>query len=115
MVDFQSMKQIPYNKEDMIVDYEIVSQGDEGYSNVLLSITHRNVIFQHLDTLEASGLTIERIDINSRGIFRAYRYFAQAPSDVPAPEGEPKTADALIDIDYAHTTIQVMDEDNLLF
>ncbi|MCB1194594.1 pilus assembly protein PilM [bacterium] len=113
MVDFQSMKQIPYNKEDMIVDYEIVSQGGEGYSNVLLAITHRNVIFQHLDTLEAAGLNIERIDINSRGIFRAYRYFAQIPET--AADGKPKTADALIDIDYAHTTIQVMDEDNLLF
>ena len=115
MVDFQSVKQIPYNREDMIIGYEIISHSDEGYSNVMLAITHRNVLFQHLEAVEGAGLNTQRIDINSQGIFRTYSYLADTEIPPVAPGETVETAVVLIDIDYAHTNIQVIDGDNLLF
>jgi len=122
MVGFQAIKQIPYNREDMIVDYEVLSVDEEGYSNIMLSIAHRNVIYQHLETIEFSGLDTKRIDINSQAALRAYLYLKglehqQDEQDEKGNSGNPKkaTCSALINIDYAQTNIQIISGENLLF
>jgi len=120
MVNFQALKQIPYNKEDMIVDFEIESQNEDGYSNVLLAIAHKNIIYQHIDTIENAGIITKRIDINSQAILRSYLFLKNLAVPSPEPQELPAkkniyTATALIDIDYTHTNIQIMSEDKLLF
>ena len=124
MVGFQAIKQIPYNREDMIVDYEILSTDEEGYSNIMLSIAHRNVIYQHLETIEYSGLDTKRIDINSQAALRAYLYLKELEeqqnekTDKENEESDkPKktVCAALINIDFAQTNIQIISGDNLLF
>jgi|GEM_PF-2154169 len=120
MANFQAMKQIPYNKEDMIVDFEIESQTEDGYSNVMLAIAHKNVVYQHIDALEGAGLTTKRIDINSQAILRSYLFLknipekSQEPAELPAGKNI-SVATALVDIDYTHTNIQIISGDKLLF
>lgn len=127
MVGFQAIKQIPYNREDMIVDYEIISQSDSGYSDVLLAIAHKNVVYQHLDAIEGAGYTTSRIDVNSQAALRTYLYFKnRVPVDKESkkarkqadtePQTPPKpTYTALINIDYAQTNIQIIGDDQLVF
>jgi len=115
MVGFQAIKQIPYNREDMIIDYEVLSTDDEGYSNVMLSIAHRNVIYQHLDTIESSGLHTKRIDINSQAALRAYLYLKRLENKKNDEQAEKSTCSALVNIDYAQTNIQIISGENLLF
>lgn len=115
MASFQAIKQIPYNKEDMIVDYEVTNQ-ENGFSSVMLAIAHKNVIFQHLNTLEQINITTTRIDINSQASLRTYLYFLdKTPRNKQSDPSGKTGATALVDIDYSHTNIQIIDGDNLLF
>ncbi len=113
MASFQAIKQIPYNREDMIVDYEITNQ-ENGFSDVMLAIAHKNVISQHLNTLDQINISTDRIDINSQASLRTYLYFMDKTDK--KPDSSDKTpATAIIDIDYSHTNIQIINGDNLLF
>jgi len=99
----------------MIVDYEVTNQ-ESGFSNVMLAIAHRNVISQHLNTLEQINITTSRIDINSQAALRTYLYFLDKTPEKKHLDPSGKTgAAALVDIDYSHTNIQIIDGDNLLF
>lgn len=122
MVAFQAIKQVPYSKEDMIADYEVISLTHEGYSNVMIVIVRRNVICQHLDAIESAGFVTDRIDINSQAILRTYLFLKgleekteEQPPDSPRPSPDIATAVALVDVDYTHTNIQIMNGDTLLF
>ncbi len=117
MVGFQAIKQIPYNREDMIVDHEIISVSENGYSDVLLAIAHKNVIYQHIDAIEGAGCQTSRIDINSQAAFRAYLYFKnRAIAQDSADKSQIKpTYVALINIDYTQTNIQIIGNDQVVF
>ncbi len=124
MVGFQAIKQIPYNREDMIVDHEIVSKSETGYSDVLLAIVHKNVIYQHIDAIEGAGYLTTRIDINSQAALRTYLYFKNRDTlqaatgsnrqDSSVSQVKPVYV-AFINIDYTQTNIQITGSDRLVF
>lgn len=124
MVAFQAIKQIPYSPEDMVVDYDIIKQTSDGYSTVMMIIAHKNVIYQNLDTLQDAGLVPDRIEVNSEAILRTYFHFQtledrsaheSGSGDQTSSGNKKDPAIALVDIDFTNTTIQIVQDSQVLF
>ncbi len=109
MVDFQIERQIPYPREEVISDYQIVGVDPKGYSNVMLVIVHRDVVSRHLKILKDAGLEPRRLMLSSQAI--ASSYLA-----TPSARAEPKKgALALIDPEAQAIEIDILHRGRLVF
>ncbi|NOX97532.1 MAG: pilus assembly protein PilM [Nitrospirae bacterium] len=109
MVSFQAVKLIPYSREEMIIDHQIIETNKEGYSKVMVIIVHRDVINKHLEILREADLSPENIKLSSQAISNFY-FLSQ---------GEQNTVNespvALIDIDFSLTNVEVVFQKKLIF
>jgi len=109
MVKFQAARQIPYSKEDIIVDYSIINRDSSGGSQVLLAIAHKDVINRYLRIIEGAGLKASLFALSSQGVccwFKVYQ-------DKNKKTGQ--EAVALVDIDTDNTDICFVCNNQLTF
>ena len=110
MVNLNLPRQVPYPKEEIISGYEILGIDETGYTKVMLAITHRETLSRIFNLLDAAGLSAEKVELSSQGIF-SWFMFMQKSAGFSNPAG----LNILLDIDYNFTDFLVVSKDNLLF
>ena len=68
MAGFQAVKQIPYPKEEIIYSPYVIGVDSEGYSKVILTICHRDVIEGPVAILNDCGLAPSSVTLSSFGL-----------------------------------------------
>ena len=109
MVAFQVERQIPYSKEEIISDYQIVDTDPQGYSKVMLVIAHRDVVNRHLKILGDAGLEPQRLMLSSQAILSAYLATRSAQAK------EETSPIALIDCSGQAIEINIIHRGRLIF
>ena len=109
MVNLQVTKQIPYPKEDVILDHIVLSKETNGYSKVLVIAVHKEVIERYLKIFQEAGLGMQRLTLSSAGILNWY-FFEQ--NMLKEKNLRPT---AVINIDSVNSEICFCHQDKLLF
>lgn len=65
MIDIQTVRLIPYPKEEIIYDYQVVAEEKNEYSWVKVGIAHRNVVNKVLDIIKTSGLFVDGLYLSA--------------------------------------------------
>ena len=68
MVGIQASKLLPYPAEEIIYDYKVIETAPDGYSRIMLVLTHRNVIEKILKIFKDAGIGIQRIALSSEAL-----------------------------------------------
>lgn len=69
MVSFEAVKQIPFPEDDIFFDYKVMETNQEGYSQVILSITHKNVVNKVVEILKRSSLKPDTLTLTTEGLY----------------------------------------------
>lgn len=104
IIPFQATKYLPYPAHELITGYEILSQDQEGFSHIHLTIVHKDSISRLLsifNTLQPQSVTIS---LSSYGL--ASLYAALSPED--------RGAVALLDIDAQSAEVAILNDKKLL-
>lgn len=109
MVEFQATKQIPYSKEEIIIDYQIKSKDKDGFSDVMLVIVHQNIINKLLEVLRQADIEPAKVCLGSEGILNWYRIARKKQ------EEQADIATALLDLDTNWINFEIVLKDMLLF
>jgi len=107
MVELQVDKQTPYSREEIISDYRILGGARGGYSRVMLAIVQRSVVRQRVNALEAAGIQIESVCVNSEGVLSWF-----STVDLGSASGR---AVVLVEVDSFYTEVSVSQNGVLLF
>lgn len=103
MAGFQALKQIPFSKDEIVLDYALLGKTPEGYSQILLAMVHKKVVQKALDLLEKAGLTVLSLRLSSEEAASFYRNYWEEKNKTP-------TRTLFIDFDYASTEFVLMDQ-----
>ncbi|MEW6607390.1 MAG: pilus assembly protein PilM [bacterium] len=104
MVKFQAGKLLPYPLEELIIDFQILSQQDNS-TQVMLVVAHNDIVNKHLQILKQIKLEPTRILLTSEAIFNSYRH---TQLEIPL-------SIAILDIGFATTDIIFINQNRLLF
>lgn len=63
MVEVNAASQVPYPKEEIIADWRMVSQNNEGYADVILVILQKTMVSKYFGILSAAGLEIKDVAV----------------------------------------------------
>ncbi|MCH7590368.1 pilus assembly protein PilM, partial [PVC group bacterium] len=78
MVRFQAVKMVPFSKEEMIVDFQVLGPSQEGFSHVMVFIVKREIIERYLGIFAKSNLFPTRLTINTSDMCAALdNYFKE--------------------------------------
>ena len=72
MISLQVVKQVPYPKEDILLDYIIVNKESSGYAKVLVIAVHREVVGRYLKIFQDAGLNLNKLTLSSAGLLNWY-------------------------------------------
>ena len=109
MIEFQASQELPYQKEDLIIDYLIVGKDSSGFSRVLLAIVHRDVVNRYLKIVESLKLKPNSFILSSQGISKWFKVYQEQ-----AEQAQQKIA-ILMDIDTNTTDLCFFSGNQLLF
>jgi type IV pilus assembly protein PilM len=73
IIRWKLKKNLPYDINEMHLDYQVLQEKETGEISVLASLISRQVVNQYEDLLEEAGLQPNRIDFTT---FNLYRFFA---------------------------------------
>ncbi len=73
IIRWKLKKNLPFDINDMHLDYQVVQERETGNVSSLVSLISRQVVNQYEDLLSEAGLQPNRIDFTT---FNIYRYFA---------------------------------------
>ncbi|MBN2097041.1 MAG: PilN domain-containing protein [Candidatus Omnitrophica bacterium] len=107
MVRLQSVKELPFAKEELINDYLITEQSKDGYSKVALVIAHRDLINNYLNILQKSALEPTRITLSTEAILDWYAAVFK--------QGKPSGCSLLVDLDTDNADIAILANGRLSF
>lgn len=68
MVDLQIGKHTPYNREEIVTHWKKGITTRTGFSRVILAIVHRALLTDYFETLQGSGLQVEKVGLVSSGL-----------------------------------------------
>jgi len=109
MAGFQTIKQIPYPKEEIAFGVAPIEMTVEGYSKVMLVICHRDVLERPVEVLKNCGLTPSKITLSSFGMLNWLRL---NPVLIEASKAAPLI---LVEADRKSTDIVIADADKLIY
>jgi Tfp pilus assembly protein PilN len=95
MIDLQVGGQIPYSKEEVEIDFQILSKTPDGYAKVAVIIIPQEITARYWKIFSDSRIPVHQISVSSVGLWLLYRQ---------QPDLSDKTA-AVFDIDTDHTEI----------
>ncbi len=107
MVGLQSVQELPFAKEEIIIDYLVTERTKDGYVKVALVIVHRDVINHYLNILKKAGLEPERITFSTEAIL----HWHQATLGQKGSSG----CSVLIDLDSDNAEIVILANSHLGF
>lgn len=97
MADLQIGKQTPYNREEIVVDWQAVPSKRAGFSTVNMAIVHCLALTSYLEALKDSGFEIEKVGLVSSGL----PFFV-------SPDTGPSAEKLLILVDEFYTEFQII-------
>ncbi len=109
MIRLKIAQQIPYPKEDVVLDYQVIRKELSGYSKILVTVVHKDVLTRYLKIFRDSQLHVEYLTLSSVGV--ANWFFFQ---EAKIGKREKETT-AVINVDSIDTEICFCQEDHLLF
>ncbi len=109
MVGFQASRQVPFNPEDLVYDYNVIGSPQEGYSWVMLAIAQKERVKRCLKLLQDAGLEPERIGLSAEALLDFYLAYKKSRNQ--AEDG----CIALIDVDLSSTSLELIEEGKLLY
>ena len=68
MLRLQLGKHIPYSRDEVVFDFQIVDKNAAGYSRVLLAAIHKDVVERYLDMLRGVKLSPQAVVMSSFGV-----------------------------------------------
>ena len=109
MVALQVTKQVPYPKEDVILDHVILKKDSAGYAKVLIVAVHKEVVGRYLKIFQDAGLNPQTLTLSSAGLLSWYHI---QQKNVKLTDSRPV---AIINIDTQATEICFCHGQKLLF
>ncbi len=99
MIALQITSQVPYAKEDVVLDYTILDKEASGYSKVLVVVVHKDVVARYLKIFNNAKVNVLQLSLSSLGISL---WFERVQERVKPPESQ---AAVIVNIDSDHTEI----------
>ena len=109
MINLQAVKQTPFLKDEIIVDYQIIRSSPEGYTDVVLVTTHRSIPNSGLKILDDAHLQAQGIHLSSYGVLNTYRMIRGSTRN---EDNEPV---AIVDIDSSFSDFMVVLDGQICF
>jgi Tfp pilus assembly protein PilN len=95
MIDLQVGSQIPYTKEEVEMDFQVLSKTPDGYARVAVIIIPQDTAARYWKIFSDARIPVQRITVSSVGLWLLYQQQPEI-SDKPC---------AIFDIDTDHTEI----------
>lgn len=73
MVELQSVKELPFSKEEIISDYLISEQTKDGYTKVIMVIVHQDIVERYLNLFKEARFQPYRITLSTEAVLHWYR------------------------------------------
>jgi len=73
IISLHLTQEVPYPKEEIIYNYEVLEKDSSGFSSVLLSIIHRQVLVKHFSVLEKLNLYPDNILLGTFSVMKFLR------------------------------------------
>ncbi len=108
MLSLHIIKQVPYPREEIIYDYQILEKDSLGYTRLLVAIVHQKVFKKTLDIFLELNLLPEKIVMSSQGVADWLLY--TIPSLI-----QKKEAVLVLDIDNNFTDLIVLFDNKIIF
>ncbi len=75
MVQYEAAEMLPLKPEETIVRYQLLKKRDNGYSDTLVVVTHKEEVTKLLDKFKDSAIGIESLDLSSLGLIRCLKNY----------------------------------------
>ncbi len=105
MVELYARAQLPYAREQMILDFAVLEQ-KAGFSNVVIVACQRDVIDKPLALLKQIGLEVQCVTVTSWGVAEWFRHLPKQ-SELPEPT-------LIVHLDDARTDLVLVADKRLL-
>ncbi len=109
MVGLQISKQVPYPKDDIVVDYVVLVKDPLGYSKVLVVAVHKEVVGRYLKIFKEAGRNLNILTLSSEGLLNWLAYLEK--------KNKQKFSQtvAIINVDLLHSEVCFFNDQKLLF
>jgi len=98
MIDLQVGSRIPYVREEVEIDFQVLSKSADGYSKVAVVIIPQDIAMRYWDIFSRAKITVHRMTISSIGLWLLYQQQKPNLSEKPG---------AIFDLDINHSEICV--------
>lgn len=72
MVRLEADQYVPYSPEELVLDQFVLRTIENGYSEVMVIIAHKDVVHEHLSLFSRAGLEPEIVELSSLALFNAF-------------------------------------------
>ena len=113
MVELYAKAQLPYPREQTVMDYEVLQRRD-GLSTVVIVACQREVIDRQLALLREAGLSVATLTVSSWAVLGWYRALLRRPAASPsALSNAPQAPTLLVNIDEHRADLVLVAEGQL--
>ncbi len=95
MIDLQVGSHIPYSKEEVEIDFQILSKTPDGYAKVAVVIIPQEIAMRHWKIFSDAKVPVDRMTISSVGLWLLFQQQANVPDRLAA----------IFDLDVDHSEI----------
>ncbi|MDP3723575.1 MAG: pilus assembly protein PilM [Candidatus Omnitrophota bacterium] len=119
MVELYARAQLPYPREQMVVDFHVLQQRD-GHSTVAVVACQREVIDRHLAVFREAGLPLRMLTVSSWGVLGWYRQLRRTPAltqqgaERGVPGGSIEEPSLVVNIDDTRTDLVLLSGEQVL-
>ncbi|MFB6346140.1 MAG: type II secretion system protein GspL, partial [bacterium] len=113
VIQYEAESHIPFPIDDVILDYHVLEQTDEG-TRVLLVVVKNEKLDKYLDVLNNVELRPKTVDISAFSLFNLYQKLKPDPT-ARNDNGESSQSKVLVDIGYANTDIIIFQGETLYY
>ncbi len=105
VIPFEAEDILPFNLEDVILDFQLIKNINSESNNVLLAVAPKQEIKQRLSLLKELGFSPATMGLEAQAIFECYRYFNKIKDE----------SILQLDIGNEKTILNIISNNNLLF
>lgn len=109
MINLQIPHQVPYSKEDIVLDHMVLEKKDSGHAKVLVVVAHRQEVTRYLQVFYKAGIHPHQLTLSSIGVTHWYVYQGEK---ITSAKDSPVV---IINIDRLNTEICFIHRQQLLF
>jgi Tfp pilus assembly PilM family ATPase/Tfp pilus assembly protein PilN len=107
MIFLQIVRQVPYQKDDIVFDFIVIGKDASGYTKVLTAVVRKESINQYFKIFLQAGVTINAIALSSMSIAN-WVFYAQRKKPF-------SSVFAVLHVDSVNSEICFCEKDKLLF